>query len=72
VIVADVDPLGPAADSRLSTGNIILEANRQPIRSLEDFQKVSSQLREGGVLVILHTPPYQRAVRLATIKLGQD
>jgi serine protease Do len=72
VIVADVDPLGPAADSRLSTGNIILEANRQPIRSLEDFQKVASQLRAGGVLVILHTPPYQRAVRLATIKLGQD
>lgn len=72
VIVADVDPLGPAADSRLSMGNVILEANRQPIHSLEDFQKVTAQLREGGVLVILYTPPYQRAVRLATIKLGQD
>ena len=37
VVVSDVDPLGPAADSRLSPGYVILEANRQPIRRLEDF-----------------------------------
>jgi serine protease Do len=71
VIVSEVDPLGPAADSRLSVGYIILEANRQPIHNLEDFQKVASQLREGGVLVIRYTVPYQRAIRLAAIRVGE-
>jgi serine protease Do len=71
VIVSEVDPLGPAADSRLSAGYVILEANRQPVRNLEDFQKVASQLREGSVLVIRYTAPYQRAIRLAAIRVGE-
>jgi len=72
VIVSDVDPLGPAADSRLSTGYIILEANRQPIRCLEDFQKATSHLREGDVLVIRFTSPNQRAIQFAAIKVGES
>jgi S1-C subfamily serine protease len=72
VIVSDVDPLGPAADSRLLTGYVILEANRQPIRSLEDFQKATSHLREGDVLVIRFTSPHQRAIQFAAIKVGES
>ncbi len=72
VIVSEVDPLGPAADSRLSTGYIILEANRQPISSLDDFQKATAHLREGDILVIRFTNPYQRAIQFATIKVGDS
>ncbi|HEV2663950.1 MAG TPA: trypsin-like peptidase domain-containing protein [Blastocatellia bacterium] len=72
VIVSDVDPLGPAADSRLSTGYVILEANRQPIRCLEDFQKATSHLREGDILVIRFTSPNQRAIQFAAIKVGES
>ncbi len=71
VIVAEVDPLGPAADSRLAVGCVILEANRQPIRALEDFQRATSPLREGSVLVIRYTAPYQRAIRVAAIRIGE-
>jgi serine protease Do len=72
VIISDVDPLGPAADSRLSTGYVILEANRQPIRRLEDFQKATSHLREGDILVIRFTSPYHRAIQFAAIKVGES
>jgi serine protease Do len=72
VIVSDVDPLGPAADSRLSVGYVILEANRQPIRCLEDFQKATSHLREGDILVIRFTSPSQRAIQFAAIKVGES
>ncbi len=72
VIVSDVDPLGPAADSRLSTGYVILEANRRPIRCLEDFQKATSHLREGDILVIRFTSPNQRAIQFAAIKVGES
>jgi serine protease Do len=71
VVVSDVDPLGPAADSRLAPGYVILEANRQPIRTLEDFQKATSHLREGDVLVIRFTGPYNRVVQFAAIKVGE-
>jgi serine protease Do len=72
VVVSDIDPLGPAADTRLSTGYVILEANRKPIRSLEDFQKATSNLREGDILVIRFTSPHQRAIQFAAIKVGES
>jgi serine protease Do len=72
VIVSEIDPLGPAADSRLSPGYIILEANRQSIQNLDDFQKATSALRQGDILVIRFTAPYQRAVRFAAIKVGEN
>ncbi|HKQ77398.1 MAG TPA: trypsin-like peptidase domain-containing protein [Blastocatellia bacterium] len=72
VIVSDVDPLGPASDSRLVAGYIILEANRHPIRCLEDFHKATERLREGEILVIRFTSPYQRAIQFATIKVGES
>src|SRR5262249_786344 len=55
VIVSEIDPLGPAADSRLAPGYVILEANRQAIHNLEDFQKATAQLRDGDILVITFT-----------------
>ncbi len=72
VIVSEVDPLGPAADSRLAPGHVILEANRQPIRSLEDFQRATSRLRDGDVLVIRFTTPNRRAIQFAAIKVGES
>jgi serine protease Do len=72
VVVSDIDPLGPAADTRLSTGYVILEANRQPIHCLEDFQKATSHLREGDILVIRFTSPHQRAIQFAAIKVGES
>lgn len=72
VVVSDIDPLGPAADTRLSTGYVILEANRKPIRCLEDFQKATSNLREGDILVIRFTSPHQRAIQFAAIKVGES
>ena len=72
VIVSEVDPLGPASDSRLTAGYIVLEANRQSIRNLQDFQKATAPLREGDILVIRFTSPYQRAIQFAAIKVGEN
>jgi len=72
VLVSEVDPLGPASDSRLSSGYIILEANRQPIRCLEDFQNATAHLHEGDILVIRFTSPYQRVIQFAAIKVGES
>ncbi len=71
VIVSEVDPLGPAADSLLTVGNVILEANRQPIHKVEDFQRITSQLRDGGALVLRVTSPNQKDLRLVAIRVGE-
>jgi len=37
VAVADVDPNGPAADAGIQRGDVIVQANRQPVRSSVDL-----------------------------------
>ncbi len=71
VVISEVDPLSPAADSRLTVGQIILEANRQPIRNLQDFQRVTRNLRQGSALVLRVTYPQQRNLRLVAIRIGE-
>ncbi len=71
VIISEIDPLGSAADSHLTVGHIILEANRTPIRKLEDFQKVISHLREGSALVLRVSSPYQRGFSVVAIRVGE-
>jgi Do/DeqQ family serine protease len=39
VVVTEVDPDGPAAEAGLTQGDIIVEINRQPVKSPDDLQK---------------------------------
>jgi len=50
LVVRDVDPSGPAAEAGISPGDVILEANRQAVRSTADLQKALSR---GGQAVLL-------------------
>lgn len=71
VLVAEIDPLGPAA-GQLATGNIIIEANRQPIHNLEDFQRVTAALRQGSALVLRVVSGSQQDRRLIALRVGED
>jgi serine protease Do len=72
IIVAEVDPLGPAADSGLLKGQIILEVNRQPVRKLEDFNRLTATLPQGSVLILRVSAPQQRLIRLVALRVGGD
>jgi S1-C subfamily serine protease len=50
LVVSDVDPSGPAAEAGIQPGDVIVEANRQPVRSAADLQKA---LTKGGQTVLL-------------------
>jgi serine protease Do len=45
VVVTDVSPSSPYADSGLQRGDVIQEVNRQPVKDLADFEKAT---RQGG------------------------
>ena len=72
IVVSEVDPLGPAAESGLIKGHIILEANRQPVRRLEDFNRLTANLSQGSVLILRVSAPQQRVIRLVALRVGGD
>ena len=53
VIVQDVKPNSFAEDINLGRGDIILEVNKQPVNSEEEFTKVESSMKSGQDVVFL-------------------
>jgi serine protease Do len=53
VIVQDVKPRSFAEDVNLGRGDIILEVNKQPVNSEEEFAKVEASLKSGQDVVFL-------------------
>ena len=53
VIVQDVKPRSFAEDVNLGRGDIILEVNKQPVNSEEEFARVESSMKSGQDVVFL-------------------
>ncbi len=53
VIVQDVKPRSFAEDVNLTRGDIILQINKQPVNSEEEFAKIESSLKSGQDVVFL-------------------
>ncbi len=53
VIVTDVRPGSVADDAGVNRGDVILELNKQPVNSQDDFRRVQSQLKSGQDVVFL-------------------
>ncbi|HMU38484.1 MAG TPA: Do family serine endopeptidase [Pseudomonadota bacterium] len=54
VVIDGVKPGSPASEANLRRGDVITEVNRQPVKSIEEANKLLSQPRPGGhVLLVL-------------------
>jgi serine protease Do len=53
VVVTRVAPDSGAEKAGLMPGDVIREINRQPIKSVKDFEKVSSDVKKGSNVLIL-------------------
>jgi serine protease Do len=69
VIVSRVDPGGEAFAAQIRRGFVIIEINRQPVRSVADFERIVSAARPGDVLTLFYYDPSQeqRAVVPVTV-----
>ncbi len=56
VIVQDVKPGSFAEDVNLARGDIILEINKQPVNSEEEFARIESSMKSGQDVVFLVRP----------------
>jgi serine protease Do len=52
VVVSRVEPMSPAFDAEIETGHVLLEINRRPVRSYEDYRRLTGNLRPGDVLTL--------------------
>ncbi|MGE0749581.1 MAG: DegQ family serine endoprotease [Variibacter sp.] len=48
VVITAVDPNSPAADKRLSAGDVIVEVAQEPVANAEDIQKRVEQMKKDG------------------------
>jgi Do/DeqQ family serine protease len=53
VMVAGVDEGGPAARESMRPGDLIVQANREPVKSVRDFTRILGQMRRGSNLLLL-------------------
>ncbi len=52
VVIIGVDPGSPAYWAGLEPGDVILEVNRQPVNSVEEWNKLISQIKQGGTVLL--------------------
>jgi serine protease Do len=60
VLVTDVQSGGFAADLGVLRGDVILQLNHQPVRSVEEFARLQSQLKSGSDVLFLLARRTQR------------
>jgi serine protease Do len=68
VVVSRVDPAGPAFDAEIQRGHVLLEINRRPVRSADDYRRLMADVHSGDVLTLyVFRPGSGRA--LLTVKI---
>jgi serine protease Do len=69
VVVSRVEPMGPAFDADIERGHVLLEINRQRVRSIDDFRRLTANARSGEALALyLYKPEIPRR-ELRTVKV---
>jgi S1-C subfamily serine protease len=53
LVVTNVDPAGPAAEAGIQQGDLIEQANRQPLKSIEDLRAAIQGAGERPLLLLV-------------------
>jgi serine protease Do len=71
VVVAEVDPAGPAADYGLRPGDVILDVGGQSVTSPEDLRKALVKARADGKTSVLMRVKSEEGIRYVAVPLGR-
>jgi serine protease Do len=71
VVVAEVDPSGPAADFGLKPGDVILEVGGKAVATPDELRKALGKAREEGKRSVLMRVKSEQGTRFVAIPLGR-
>jgi serine protease Do len=69
VVVSQVEPMSPAFDARIERGDVLMEINRQPVRSAADYRARLARARAGDVLTFYLYNPKTTQRTLQTVRI---
>ncbi len=69
VIVSRVDPTGTAFSTAVRRGFVIMEINRKPVRSIDDYHRLLAAARPGDVLALYCFDPTLAQRALVTVTM---
>jgi serine protease Do len=69
VIVTRVEPMSPGFDAEIERGHVLLEVNRTPVTSVEEYVRLTKSVRPGDVLTVyLYMPDRDQRI-LRTLRI---
>ena len=71
VVVSRVEPMSPAFDADIERGHLLLEINREPVRDIDDYRRLTGGVRPGDVLTMYLYKPEINQRALETLKIDE-
>jgi serine protease Do len=69
VVISRVEPMSPAFDADVERGHVLLEINRHPVRSVEDYRRLTANAKAGDILALYVYKPESDSRALHTVKI---
>jgi S1-C subfamily serine protease len=69
VLVVRVEPMSPAHDAEIDRDAIVLEINRRPVTSVDDYRRLTMSARPGDVLAFYVYIPGLEQRSLRTVRI---
>jgi serine protease Do len=71
VVVSRVEPMSPAFDAEIDRGHVVLEVNRRPVRTIDEFRRLTMGARPGDILAIYTYVPEIQQRQLRTVRIDE-
>ncbi|MGH8188034.1 MAG: PDZ domain-containing protein [Steroidobacteraceae bacterium] len=71
VVVSRVEPMSPAFDAEIDRGHVVLEVNRRPVRTTDEFRRLTMGARPGDILAIYTYVPEIQQRQLRTVRIDE-
>jgi len=69
VVISRVEPMSPAFDADVERGHVLLEINRRPVHSVEDYRRLTANAKPGDILALYIYKPESDSRALHTVKI---
>ena len=71
VVVSRVEPMSPAFDADIERGHVVLEVNRRPVRTIEEYRRLTNAARPGDILAVYTYVPEIQQRQLRTVRIDE-